>query len=226
MAISKREFSTKNKLRSFENLENSFKNNTLQQQQKEEEAKAMHFQNEEINKLKSEFEEWKRFLKTNLQGFFENLSKIPNLHSLNLSNNKIQFFDIDPFSIKEKYGYAKLKKLDISYNKIEEGIALLLVMNLPLLEYIDITKNPIIDKKAVYESVEYEIFKNKNIFLENKDKNPEIIPYLNGKKNVLLHQPYYVVKRNKIKSLNEFKKTVHKKIEAIKKGNRYKQFNF
>jgi len=186
----------------------------------------MHSQNEEINKLKSDFKEWKRFLKTNLQGFFENLSKIPNLHSLNLSNNKIQFFDIDPFSINEKYGFAKLKKLDISYNKIEEGIALLLVMNLPLLEYIDITKNPIIDKKAVYESVEYEIFKNKNIFLENKDKNPEIIPFLNGKKNVPLYQPYYVVKRNNIKSLKEFKKTVSKKIEGIKKGNRYKQFNF
>ena len=173
---------------------------------------------EHANKMRNEFEEWKKFFKTNLQPFFDNLSNLHNLNSLNLSNNKIQFFDIDPFSIKDKNGYPNLKTLDLSYNKIEEGIGLLLVMNLPALENIDITKNPIIERKEVFESVEYEIFKNKNIFLQNTEKTPVIIPYLNGKKNVQLHQPYYSVKPNKITNLNKFRNTVKKRVNDIKRG--------
>jgi len=91
-------------------------------------------------------------------------------------------------------------------------------MNIPHLENIDITKNPIVDRREIFESVEYEIFKNKNIFLQNKEKTPELIPYINGKKNVQLHQPYYSVKSNKIKPLNEFRRTVQKKLEEIKKS--------
>jgi len=113
------------------------------------------------------YEDWQKFLRTNLQEFYHKLSALKNLKSLNLSHNKIHFFDIDPYYIQQTNGFSKLNTLDVSYNLIEEEISILLVMNIPNLKSIDITCNPITRKKTAYENIEYEIFKTKNILLIN-----------------------------------------------------------
>lgn len=113
------------------------------------------------------YEEWQKFLRTNLQDFYHKLSALRNLKTLNLSHNKIHFFDIDPYYIQQINGFSKLNTLDISYNLIDEEISILLVMNIPNLKSIDITCNPITRKKTAYENIEYEIFKTKNILLIN-----------------------------------------------------------
>jgi len=113
------------------------------------------------------YEEWQKFLKTNLQDFYHKLSALKNLKTLNLSYNKIHFFDIDPYFIQQINGFSKLNTLDVSYNLIDEEISILLVMNIPNLKSIDITCNPITRKKTAYENIEYEIFKTKNILLLN-----------------------------------------------------------
>jgi hypothetical protein len=113
------------------------------------------------------YDEWQKFLKTNLQEFYHKLAVLKNLKKLNLSHNKIHFFDIDPYLIQQINGFAKLNTLDISFNLIEEEISILLVMNIPNLKSIDITCNPITHKKTAYENIEYEIFKTKNILLIN-----------------------------------------------------------
>ncbi len=113
------------------------------------------------------YEEWQKFLRTNLQDFYHKLSALKNLKTLNLSYNKIHFFDIDPYFIQQINGFSKLNKLDVSFNLIEEEISILLVMNIPNLKSIDITCNPITRKKTAYENIEYEIFKTKNILLIN-----------------------------------------------------------
>lgn len=113
------------------------------------------------------YEEWQKFLKTNLQEFYHKLAALKNLKTLNLSHNKIHFFDIDPYYIQKINGFSKLNTLDISFNFIKEEISILLVMNIPNLNSIDITCNPITRKKKAYENIEYEIFKTKNILLIN-----------------------------------------------------------
>ncbi len=113
------------------------------------------------------YEEWQRFLRTNLQDFYHKLSGLKNLKTLNLSHNKIHFFDIDPYYIQQINGFSNLSMLDVSFNLIDEEISILLVMNIPNLKSIDITCNPITRKKTAYENIEYEIFKTKNILLIN-----------------------------------------------------------
>lgn len=113
------------------------------------------------------YEEWQKFLRTNLQDFYHKLSALKNLKALNLSHNKIHFFDIDPYHIQQMNGFSRLNTLDISFNLIDEEISILLVMNIPNLKSIDITCNPITRKQTAYENIEYEIFKTKNILLIN-----------------------------------------------------------
>ena len=50
---------------------------------------------------------------------------------------------------------------------LEEEISILLVVNVPQLEHLDITNNPITHNKEAFDNIEYEIFKSKNMLLTN-----------------------------------------------------------
>ena len=123
---------------------------------------------QEIRKTKATYEEIQNYLKTNIQGFLHNLSTLPKLKILDLSNNKIHFFDIDPFHIQQSNGFRSLVNLDISNNVINEELGIILVMNLPAVEALYFDGNPLLKNKKVFENIEYEIFRSKNIlFYDN-----------------------------------------------------------
>lgn len=127
---------------------------------------------EEIKKTKATYDEIQTYLKTNIQGFLHNLARLPNLKILDISNNKIHFFDIDPFLIQKINGFNHLTKLDISNNIIDEELGIILVMNLPSIEAIIFDGNPLLKNKKSLEKIEYEIFRNKNIlFYENSSNS-------------------------------------------------------
>ena len=109
-------------------------------------------------------------METNIQPFFHKLSLLKNLKTLNLSHNKIHFFDISQDFLQKNNGFNQLENLDLSNNIIEDEIAILMVINLPVIKYIDVSENPLVNNKAAFEDIEYEIFKFKNILLTNRVK--------------------------------------------------------
>ena len=111
-----------------------------------------------------------KYLETNIQPFFHKLSLLKNLKTLNLSHNKIHFFDISQDFLQKNNGFNQLENLDLSNNIIEDEIAILMVINLPVIKYIDVSENPLVNNKAAFEDIEYEIFKFKNILLTNRVK--------------------------------------------------------
>ena len=144
------------------------------------------------------FQKLQIYLKTNLQDFYHKLSLLKKLKFLNLSNNKIHFFDIDPFFVQQNNGFAELKSIDLSSNLIEEEISILLVVNVPQLEHLDITNNPITHNKEAFDNIEYEIFKSKNILLTNNAVYKKIKTKYNVK-DILNYPPQpYLVKKYKI----------------------------
>ena len=144
------------------------------------------------------FQKLQIYLKTNLQDFYHKLSLLKKLKFLNLSNNKIHFFDIDPFFVQQNNGFAELKSIDLSSTLIEEEISILLVVNVPQLEHLDITNNPITHNKEAFDNIEYEIFKSKNILLTNNTVYKKIKTKYNVK-DILNYPPQpYLVKKYKI----------------------------
>ena len=111
-----------------------------------------------------------KYLETNIQPFFHKLSALKNLTTLNLSHNKIHFFDISQEFLVKNNGFSKLENLDLSNNIIEDEIAILMIINLPVIKNVDISENPLVNNKVAFEDIEYEIFKFKNILLTNKVK--------------------------------------------------------
>ena len=111
-----------------------------------------------------------KYLETNIQPFFHKLSLLKNLKTLNLSHNKIHFFDVSQSFLSDHKGFSKLENLDLSNNIIEDEIAILMIINLPVIKNVDISENPLVNNKAAFEDIEYEIFKFKNILLTNRVK--------------------------------------------------------
>ena len=111
-----------------------------------------------------------KYLETNIQPFFHKLSLLKSLKILNLSHNKIHFFDINQEFLQKNNGFRRLESLDLSNNIIEDEIAILMVINLPVIQNVDVSENPLVNNKAAYEDIEYEIFKFKNILLTNRVK--------------------------------------------------------
>ena len=111
-----------------------------------------------------------KYLETNIQPFFHKLSLLKNLKSLNLSHNKIHFFDINQEYLQKNNGFRQLETLDLSNNIIEDEIAILMIINLPVIKNVDVSENPLVNNKAAFEDIEYEIFKFKNILLTNRVK--------------------------------------------------------
>ena len=111
-----------------------------------------------------------KYLETNIQPFFHKLSLLKNLKSLNLSHNKIHFFDINQEYLQKNNGFKRLETLDLSNNIIEDEIAILMIINLPVIKNVDVSENPLVNNKAAFEDIEYEIFKFKNILLTNRVK--------------------------------------------------------
>jgi hypothetical protein len=75
-----------------------------------------------------------KYLETNIQPFFHKLSLLKNLKTLNLSHNKIHFFDISQDFLQKNNGFNQLENLDLSNNIIEDEIAILMVINLPVIK--------------------------------------------------------------------------------------------
>ena len=111
-----------------------------------------------------------KYLETNIQPFFHKLALLKNLITLNLSHNKIHFFDINQDYLLKNNGFSKLENLDLSNNIIEDEIAILMIINLPVIKNVDVSENPLVKNKTAFEDIEYEIFKFKNILLTNRVK--------------------------------------------------------
>ena len=111
-----------------------------------------------------------KYLETNIQPFFHKLSLLKNLTTLNLSHNKIHFFDISQDFLVLNKGFRRLENLDLSNNIIEDEIAILMIINLPVIKNVDVSENPLVNNKSAFEDIEYEIFKFKNILLTNRVK--------------------------------------------------------
>ena len=146
------------------NMSNNIdKNNNISYNDREINAKHLS-NNQQI------FFNLQKYLETNIQPFFHKLSLLKNLKSLNLSHNKIHFFDINQEYLQKNNGFRRLETLDLSNNIIEDEIAILMIINLPVIKNVDVSENPLVNNKAAFEDIEYEIFKFKNILLTNRVK--------------------------------------------------------
>ena len=146
------------------NMSNNLdKNNNISYNDREINAKHLS-NNQQI------FFNLQKYLETNIQPFFHKLSLLKNLKSLNLSHNKIHFFDINQEYLQKNNGFRRLETLDLSNNIIEDEIAILMIINLPVIKNVDVSENPLVNNKAAFEDIEYEIFKFKNILLTNRVK--------------------------------------------------------
>jgi hypothetical protein len=146
------------------NASNNFdKNNNISYNDREINAKHLS-NNQQI------FFNLQKYLETNIQPFFHKLSLLKNLKTLNLSHNKIHFFDINQEFLQKNNGFRRLETLDLSNNIIEDEIAILMIINLPVIKNVDVSENPLVNNKAAFEDIEYEIFKFKNILLTNRVK--------------------------------------------------------
>jgi len=169
------------------------------------------------------YEELNKILKTNVQEFFHNLANLTMLKKLNLSHNKIHFFDVDPIRLHKEKGFHKLKNLNISFNLIAEEIAIILVVNIPKLRRIEISHNPIVLNKQAYENIEFEIFKNKNILLINNKNKEENFTFFKNKKGLdrnlqEVEKFSYKVKNVDIVDVNKFSQSVR---QVVGKKSKY-----
>ena len=152
-------------------MNNNFSNNTNFKIEKnnnsynDREINAKHLSNNQ-----QIFFNLQKYLETNIQPFFHKLSVLKNLTTLNLSHNKIHFFDISQEFLLKNHGFSKLENLDLSNNIIEDEIAILMIINLPVIKNVDVSENPLVNNKVAFEDIEYEIFKFKNILLTNRVK--------------------------------------------------------
>ncbi len=152
-------------------MNNNFSNNTNFKIEKnnnsynDREINAKHLSNNQ-----QIFFNLQKYLETNIQPFFHKLSMLKNLTTLNLSHNKIHFFDISQEFLLKNHGFSKLENLDLSNNIIEDEIAILMIINLPVIKNVDVSENPLVNNKVAFEDIEYEIFKFKNILLTNRVK--------------------------------------------------------
>ena len=146
------------------NMSNNLdKNNNISYNDREINAKHLS-NNQQI------FFNLQKYLETNIQQFFHKLSLLKSLKTLNLSHNKIHFFDINQEYLQKNNGFRRLETLDLSNNIIEDEIAILMIINLPVIKNVDVSENPLVNNKAAFEDIEYEIFKFKNILLTNRVK--------------------------------------------------------
>ena len=146
------------------NMSNNLdKNNNISYNDREINAKHLS-NNQQI------FFNLQKYLETNIQQFFHKLSLLKSLKTLNLSHNKIHFFDINQEYLQKNNGFRRLETLDLSNNIIEDEIAILMIINLPMIKNVDVSENPLVNNKAAFEDIEYEIFKFKNILLTNRVK--------------------------------------------------------
>ena len=146
-----------------DNISNNLEKNNISYNDREINAKHLS-NNQQI------FFNLQKYLETNIQPFFHKLSLLKNLKTLNLSHNKIHFFDINQEYLQKNNGFKKLESLDLSNNIIEDEIAILMIINLPVIQNVDVSENPLVNNKAAFEDIEYEIFKFKNILLTNRVK--------------------------------------------------------
>ena len=146
-----------------ENVSNNYDKNNISYNDREINAKHLS-NNQQI------FFNLQKYLETNIQPFFHKLSLLKSLKTLNLSHNKIHFFDINQDFLLKNNGFRRLETLDLSNNIIEDEIAILMIINLPVIKNVDVTENPLVNNKAAFEDIEYEIFKFKNILLTNRVK--------------------------------------------------------
>jgi len=156
------------------------------------------------------FEDWQKKYMTNLQPFFHKLGMLKNLKILDLANNKINVFDINPYLVKENNYFACLKKLDLSYNLITHNLGVLLVLNLESLGYINITGNNIPRKNGVFDSIVDQL-KGNNIKLINT----EILKENKIERNYNIMQTEYSVKKGSFYNPRFFDKKVKQKIDLI-----------
>ena len=158
------ESNNNNKRSNFSNNNNYDKsNNNISYNDREINAKHLS-NNQQI------FFSLQKYLETNIQPFFHKLSLLKSLKVLNLSHNKIHFFDINQEFLQKNNGFRRLESLDLSNNIIEDEIAILMIINLPVIQNVDVSENPLVNNKSAYEDIEYEIFKFKNILLTNRVK--------------------------------------------------------
>ena len=148
-----------------ENMSNNLDKNNNNISYNDREINAKHLSNNQ-----QIFFNLQKYLETNIQPFFHKLSLLKNLKSLNLSHNKIHFFDINQEYLQKNNGFRRLETLDLSNNIIEDEIAILMIINLPVIKNVDVSENPLVNNKAAFEDIEYEIFKFKNILLTNRVK--------------------------------------------------------
>ena len=162
--FSNEESKTNNSIESINNKKgNNISKNNISYNDREINAKHLS-NNQQI------FFNLQKYLETNIQPFFHKLSLLKNLKTLNLSHNKIHFFDIDQEFLQKNNGFKNLDTLDLSNNIIEDEIAILMIINLPVIKNVDVSENPLVNNKAAFEDIEYEIFKFKNILLTNRVK--------------------------------------------------------
>ena len=162
--FSNEESKTNNSIESINNKKgNNISKNNISYNDREINAKHLS-NNQQI------FFNLQKYLETNIQPFFHKLSLLKNLKTLNLSHNKIHFFDINQEFLQKNNGFKNLDTLDLSNNIIEDEIAILMIINLPVIKNVDISENPLVNNKAAFEDIEYEIFKFKNILLTNRVK--------------------------------------------------------
>ena len=162
--FSNEESKTNNSIESINNKKgNNISKNNISYNDREINAKHLS-NNQQI------FFNLQKYLETNIQPFFHKLSLLKNLKTLNLSHNKIHFFDINQEFLQKNNGFKNLDTLDLSNNIIEDEIAILMIINLPVIKNVDVSENPLVNNKAAFEDIEYEIFKFKNILLTNRVK--------------------------------------------------------
>ena len=147
------------------NISNNFDKNNNNISYNDREINAKHLSNNQ-----QIFFNLQKYLETNIQPFFHKLSLLKNLKTLNLSHNKIHFFDINQEFLQKNNGFRRLETLDLSNNIIEDEIAILMIINLPVIQNVDVSENPLVNNKSAFEDIEYEIFKFKNILLTNRVK--------------------------------------------------------
>ena len=162
--FSNEESKTNNSIESINNKKgNNISKNNISYNDREINAKHLS-NNQQI------FFNLQKYLETNIQPFFHKLSLLKSLKILNLSHNKIHFFDINQEFLQKNNGFKNLDTLDLSNNIIEDEIAILMIINLPVIKNVDVSENPLVNNKAAFEDIEYEIFKFKNILLTNRVK--------------------------------------------------------
>jgi len=202
------------------NLNNNINNNlnemNINNNNENENEKLSNETNQKrFNETQKTFQQLQTYLKTNMQDFFHKLSLLNYLTKLNVSYNKINYFDIDTNFIINNNGFRNLITLDISNNLIEDEIAILMIVNLPKIKNVDVTNNPLTFNQKAYEDIEYEIFKFKNILLINNKEFKKLKSRYNVN-DIMNHPPMpYLVKKFKLEQKNKNELIVKPKEEIL-----------